>query len=457
VVKIYSVYNEYDYYRPWQMRGKYTKTGSGCIIEGKRILTNAHVVADQTFIQVKRAGQAVRYVATVEMVAHELDLAILRVEDESFFEGTNPLVIGKLPKIRDKVAAYGFPEGGTEIAITEGVVSRVEHITYSHSQAYLLCCQIDAPINNGSSGGPVISGGKVAGVAFQSLSGQSIGYMVPAPIIEYMLEDIEDGTYDGVPTLALSYQNLENPALRKKYKMSEEESGILVIDIFYNSPCRGVLQTGDILLSIDDMDIANDATVEFRRGERTFYEYAVQTKHIGDSASLTFLREGKQQTHRIPLTATTNAWYVVPRMRYDFQPSFYISGGMVFVPLSMNLLSTWGKRWIDSAPKRLTKYLYDEPRENRRELVTLIQVLSDEVNVGYEDMVYGVIDSVNGKHIAEMHDIVDAFESNTKPYHTIIDMDRNRMVLSTDAVEKHNEEILLRYKVDADRSKNLRN
>lgn len=59
--------------------------------------------------------------------------------------------------------------GGDTISITKGVVSRVELREYSHSGSELLAIQIDAAINSGNSGGPVIMGNKVAGVAFQSL------------------------------------------------------------------------------------------------------------------------------------------------------------------------------------------------------------------------------------------------------------------------------------------------
>jgi S1-C subfamily serine protease len=57
-VKVYSVYSEYDYAMPWQLSNQERGFGSGCIISGNRVLTNAHVVSNQTFVQVKRAGQA---------------------------------------------------------------------------------------------------------------------------------------------------------------------------------------------------------------------------------------------------------------------------------------------------------------------------------------------------------------------------------------------------------------
>jgi S1-C subfamily serine protease len=99
VVKIYTVYNTYDYDRPWQMKGQDSCSGSGTIIDGKRILTNAHVVADHTFIQVRKAGDAKRYTAEVEVVAHKSDLAILKVNDDSFYENADPIQIGDLPRV----------------------------------------------------------------------------------------------------------------------------------------------------------------------------------------------------------------------------------------------------------------------------------------------------------------------------------------------------------------------
>ena len=85
VVKIYTVYNRPDYHEPWQKSGQRMASGSGCVIAGKRILTNAHVVSDRTFLQVRKGGEARKYTAQVVNVAHECDLAILKVEDDSFF------------------------------------------------------------------------------------------------------------------------------------------------------------------------------------------------------------------------------------------------------------------------------------------------------------------------------------------------------------------------------------
>ena len=58
MVKIYAVENRPDYDNPWNMKGPEAASGSGCVIADNRILTNAHVVSDQTFIQVRLHGQS---------------------------------------------------------------------------------------------------------------------------------------------------------------------------------------------------------------------------------------------------------------------------------------------------------------------------------------------------------------------------------------------------------------
>ena len=52
IVKIYAVQSQSDYFRPWNKSGPVQGTGSGAIIKGRKILTNAHVVSDSTFIEV---------------------------------------------------------------------------------------------------------------------------------------------------------------------------------------------------------------------------------------------------------------------------------------------------------------------------------------------------------------------------------------------------------------------
>ena len=461
VVKIYTVYNTYDYDRPWQMKGQDSCSGSGTIIDGKRILTNAHVVADHTFIQVRKAGDAKRYTAEVEVLAHQCDLAILKVNDDSFFENVDPIQIGDLPKIRDRVAVYGFPEGGDELSITEGVVSRVEHNLYSHSFAHLLTCQIDAAINEGNSGGPVMKDDQLVGVAFQAMSREdveNIGYMVPSPVIKHFLTDIADGKYEGIPELGISSQNMENPDIRLRSGMSKTETGALVSHIDPDSPATGVLRPGDVLLSIEGVRVQNDKTVEFREGERTHFKYLIQKKQMNDSVRLKILRQKKVMSVVVKLSMPLHFSRLVPHEQYDVVPTYYILGGMLFEPVTLNYLKTWGKKWIFSAPDDLTHYyLYGKRTDDRKEVIVLVEVLADEINVGYHDLDNRVVSHVNGKKISTMEDLVAAFEKNEGKYHLILDERGHQIVLDRRKVDQNSQRILKRYRIASDRSEDLKN
>jgi len=460
VVKIYTVFNRYNYHEPWQMMGQSTFQGSGSIIEGKKILTNAPVVSDQTFIQVRRGGKAKKYTAEVEAIAHESDLAILRVKDDSFFSGVKPLKIGELPQVRDKVAVFGFPEGGDRLSITEGVVSRIEHTNYAHSGAYLLSCQIDASINSGSSGGPVIKDNQIVGVAFQGLVGglSSIGYMVPAPVIKHFLDDIKDGRHDGTPDLGISMQKMENPDLRSNFLMTEEQTGILVNKVYPDSPAKDILKSEDVILSIDSEGIENDGTVEFRKGERTFFAYLLQQKQVNDTVQLKILRNGGQKVVDIKLTKAMDFERLVPQRQYDIAPTYYVTGGLIFEPLTLNYLMEFGagNSWYYNAPTELLNYYVNgEPSDKQRDIVILVKVLADEINVGFHDSGNVVVAYVNGKKISTMKDLLSAFEEHKGEYYVVEDIRGYKIALKKENVKASHQRILDKYKIKSDISKDL--
>jgi len=458
VVKIYVVASSYNYDNPWQMGGQSNGTGSGSIIDGNRILTNAHVVSNTTFIQVKKAGQSTKYTAHVASISHESDLAILSVENPEFFRDSEPLKIGELPEVRDKVAVYGFPTGGDEMSITEGVVSRIEQRNYAHSNANLLTCQIDAAINPGNSGGPVIIRDKIVGVAFQSATrGENLGYMVPAPIINHFLKDIADGKYNGFPELGILYQKMENPDLREKYQMQKDQSGVLLIDILPDSPVRNILNIKDVIIAVENSNIGNDGSIEFREGERTTLNYIIQKKFLNDSITVRVLRNGEIKELKVSLTVPMNSVRLVPYEQYGIPPTYYIAGGLIFAPLTKNYLLEYGSQWFMTAPAKLLNLYQEGVRtKDRKQLIILTKVLADEINLGYHDIDNIIIEKINGKNISSMRDVVDSFDNNTGIYHVIEDDMGNQIILRKDKVDKFSTRILQTYHINSDRSDDLK-
>ena len=457
IVKIFCVSNSPDYDNPWNRRGPRRGYGSGCIISGQRILTNAHVVSNHTFLQVQLNGQAVKYNAHVAFISHEADLAILTVNDPNFFRGVKALDMGELPQVMDQVIVYGFPEGGNTLSTTTGVISRIEHRPYAHSFKNLLAVQIDAAINPGNSGGPAIVEDKIVGIVMQQHKNfENIGYIVPTTIVKHFLDDVEDGNYDGFPRIGIRTQKLSNKSLKSMYKLDGSHTGVLVTNVIPGMLSEGILDSGDILTSVDNHPIADDGTVEFRRNERTSFYHFIQSHQYGDILHFSVIRGGRKVPVKMKLKRRLKEHYYISTCEYDTKPKYYIYGGLVFSPLTLNYLKTW-KDWETNSPSNLLNYLVNEsPTVDREEVVVMIKVLESDINVGYNEYSNQRIVKVNGQKVINLEQMISKIEEqNEKPF-VILETERgDQLVLNNKRAIAEHEAILRLYGVVQDRSEDL--
>ena len=82
--------------------------------------------------------------------------------------------------------------------------------------------------------------------------------------------------------------------------------------------------------------------------------------------------------------------------------------------------------------------------------------MADEINLGYHDMENLVISRINGKNIAEMKDVVKAFDSVKGDYHIIIDDMNRKIIIKKENLNKYSSKILKRYRIRSDRSPDLK-
>lgn len=415
IIKIYTTQAAPDYFTPWRLLTPSQSSGSGSVISGNRILTNAHVVADASYVQVQKHNDPNRYTARVVFVSHSSDLAIVTVDAPGFFEDLEPLSIGELPRAQEEVYVFGYPMGGRTLSITKGILSRVEQQVYAHSGDFLLAGQIDAAINPGNSGGPVIVDQKIVGVVMQANSGgraENLGYFVPPAIIEHVLTDAEDGVYDGFPDLGFRTQDLESPAAKSAYGLRSEQSGVLVIKVFEDSPAAGVLQENDIVTKIDGFAVAGDSTITVNPELQTNFKYAIDLRQIGESIEIEFSRNGQLQTRELIAQKRQQSYSLVKQEAFDEVPEYYIYGGVLFVPLNMNLIMRWGPDWNRAAPVSLLQARSQWSSPERRELVVALQVLASDVNLGYHDLRNWIVDTVNGEAIRDFAHFVQVLGRN---------------------------------------------
>lgn len=442
IVKIFTVSKTPNYSTPWNS-GTRRSHASGAVIDGNRILTNAHVVANETFIEVKRYDKTKRYEAKVEFVSHQADLALLRVDDDSFFDGVKSLKFDGLPDIQQKVTVYGFPTGGTSLSVSSGVVSRVEHTRYVHSKEIFMAIQVDAAINPGSSGGPAISDGKIVGVVMQQIpKAQSIGYLVPVEVVKHFLDDVKDGRYDGFPHLGITTEMMQSSALRSVHKMDDETSGVLVIDMSERSPAFGRLKKGDVLLNIDGNKIENDGTVEYRHHQFTSYKYYIDQKQVGDNITLGFLRDGKKSEVRVALNHVADDHLLVNTVAYDVEPKYFIYGGYVFSPLTRNRLM----RSNASLPE-LRELAGEWATDEREEVVILLKVLPAEINRGDHTFSLWTVDKINSRKYKNFTDFLQIINDFKGEYLVLEDKEGVMIAIDRREAEAIEETILKRYSI----------
>jgi len=405
VVKIFSTSRYPDPYKPWTKQGPRESTGTGIIIEGKRILTNAHVVlyASQVQVQANQSGDKIS--ATVESIAQGIDLAVLKLDDESFFDGRPPLARATtLPAVKDSVLVYGFPAGGTNLSITKGIVSRIDFTLYNFPTSGLRI-QIDAAINPGNSGGPAVADDKMIGLAFSRLGGgDNIGYIIPCEEIELFLKDVGDGRYDGKPAMFDSLQTFENPALRPFLKVGRGVDGMIVTQTDPEDPSYP-LKPWDIITRIGDTKIDNEGMVKV--GDiRVRFQYLIQKYAREGSVPLTVVRASEETKIELPVSPLRPM--LIPDLDGSY-PSYFVYGPLVFSTATQHFLAGLNNAAVGLAAGRspLSVRRAERPAFPGEALVVVSSpFFPHKLSKGYSQAQSSVVDKVNGIAIKNLEHLV---------------------------------------------------
>ncbi len=422
VVKVFSTMRYPDPYKPWTKQSPQESTGSGVVIEGKRILTNAHVVlyATQVQVQANQAGDKIS--ATVAAVAPGIDLALLKLDDDSFFDTHPPLQRARtLPEVKDAVMAYGFPTGGSGLSITKGIVSRIEFTAYNFPVSGLRI-QIDAAINPGNSGGPAVVGDKMIGLAFSHLGGaQNIGYIIPCEEIDLFLADVARGKSDAKPALFDELQTLENPALRAFLKLDKAVEGI-VVHRPYRVDRAYPLKEWDVITRIGDARVDDQGMVKLDAGLRVRFQYLIQRIAKNGTVPLTVVRAGKTLQVQLPVSPTRPM--LIPDLGGAY-PSYFVYGPLVFSNATAEFvggLSSSNKNvlgFFTFTGSPLATRRGDEPAWPGEELVVVSSpFFPHKLSAGYSNPIAEVVRAVNGVPVKNLRHLVEVLRDSRDEFVT---------------------------------------
>lgn len=250
---------------PEEQRGQ----GSGVVIdEAGIILTNNHVVAGSTEVNVVFNDDHGTLEGTVIGTAPEKDLAVIQVEADDL----DAIDIGRSSSLRlgDEVVAIGFPLG-LGVNVTKGIISaidrnvRVSGLIEQEQLEGLL--QTDAAINPGNSGGALVDlAGNLVGIntaAASAGSAENIGFAIAMDGALPIVEEILSEPADERAWLGVQIASVSNEGEASQLGLDPGVRGALITGIYPDSPAEdGGLQQGDVITAIDDAEIdsAEDLT-----------------------------------------------------------------------------------------------------------------------------------------------------------------------------------------------------
>ena len=469
VLKLFVVRAEPNYAQPWQVRPQRSSTGSGFVIRDLNnelsVITNAHVVNHATTVHVRRPGNPKKFPGVVRCIGHQVDLALLSVDDADFWEGLEPLEFSEIPQLQDTVVACGYPRGGDSISVTKGVVSRIDMRRYCSGGNRLLCVQIDAAINPGNSGGPAFGRDlSVVGVAFCKLQeSDNIGYIIPFDIVRNFLREFkEHGVFRGVSAVGFMCQEMENEALRAYHGMTKGQSGTLIYRVDPISPAAEVLREEDVMLECEGVPVADDGTITFRNEERVDFAHLFRSRFIGDDITLKVLRNKQIMTlsYKLqrfnPLVPAVHSTEVEQGGSF---PSYFVVGGLVFVPLSVPFLEqAYGNSWKRNSPVAVQALLPEYKEYAEQQPVVLFQILSAQINYGYRFQTVRLtkFNDVEIKNLQHLAELVDTCETEWLEFRLDGLAGGRQIVLEKEKARREGAEILKRYAIAKDRSDDIK-
>jgi S1-C subfamily serine protease len=454
VVALGVTYQEFQEDQPWAKERPAERAGSAVVVAGRRLLTEAAMIRDATLIQVAKRGDAARFPARVVHADHEIDLALLAVDEPGFFDGLEPA------RIAESVPTEGFVSSvrwrNRQLEVSNSRVARIEvkkspYGTLEH--AFLLAT---TDLSGGGWSEPVFLGDRLIGItASQSDKAASV---IPAELLARYLAEAARPDYAGFASLGFSWQENQDRALARYLGLRGEPRGVVVTDVPWGASGCGVLAARDVLLALGGREI--DAIGNYRHpryGRIGLEHLAVDGHRPGDVLRAQVLRGGELHELALPLRRYPASAPLVPWRRDEQPPPYRVAGGLVFRELDGRYLLSFSSDWREKAPFRLV-HLHDAQDQaqtpERRRIVILSRVLPAPLNLGYHDLEDLAVREVNGRPIDSLADLEQGFASPRGGFHQVLlepNEVRAEIVLDAQGFEAESAAILEEYGVPADR------
>lgn len=450
LVSVEVTRKQYDYLQPWSRRVDQTQK-IGTIIEGNEVLTTAESLGDHTLIRLQK-GRGRWHRAELAWIDYHANLAAIRCADPEFWKDTVPVELAETAPRRGTAQVLRWRNGILESRNVEinRLVLRKGRLTFMDQ----LHIEFDSEMSGLGWGEAIAVDGKVIAIAV-SKDDHTITAL-PCSFIRACLADRADGAYQGLGYFSFLWQTSENPDTLAYLGLVGEPRGVIVIDVQKREKAHvGQLRARDLILEVDGypIDLQGDY-VDPDYGNLLLENLASRTKRAGDTVKLKIMRDAEEITIDYVLPKVDYRLEIVPLATFDQEPEYFIMGGLVFQPLTVPFLQSWGADWTRKAPFRLAYAAKDNPTPDNPSYIVLTMVLPDPVNLGYQDARFLIVDKLNGQRVRTLQQLVAAKEQPRDGFHVLEFRDGDtlqRLVLDAGETDASTRRVLQRYSIQKDR------
>ena len=451
VVTIRVVGQAFDHDKPWQKKQVDKTVLSGCVIENERILTKAYPMANHVMVEVSKHGENRRYPATVLLKDYHSGLAILRVTNKDFYEDLHPIQLAESGKINEDATIARWDASGI-FKKYKAEAFKVALESYETKGVVLIHYMLTG-MSKGGGGEPVFVDGKLVGITQWLNEREKTVKVMGVDSIKNAIIDLEDGNYDGQPFfwIGSDVELRQDENLRNYLGVQKEDTGVLVITVPPKSSGNDVLKEGDVILSVDGVNIDDNGYYESKAYGKLKYRGNVCLEHaVGDTVKMTIIRDKQRMNVSFKLLPFTEDTFLSPPFSFDQPPQYLVWGGLIFQELSGSYLRTWGGKWKEKADKRLV-YIYNNfklwPTNERRRVVVLNRVLPAAINAGYYEKSDLILNRVNGIPVKDLQHLKELIDKKESPFVQFEFLGGESIVLNRAKTEDVNHLILKRYNV----------
>ena len=444
VVRLDINRHNYNYFQPWSRRVSANQK-FGLVVGKREIVTTANLLYNHTLLRLQKGGRGQWYTGRVTWIDYHANIALVTVDEDLFWEGLKPAKLAT--EVPDSGAAELVRWNSGRFEVRKLDINRLQIRKGQLTFIDMLHLELDSEINGVGWSEAITIGDKVIGLTISQARNKCIA--IPSSFIQSVLTAQSEGNYRGMGFFNFFWQQSENPTTLDYLKLNGEKRGVIVTQVPNLPGDNNTLKPKDILLEIDGNTI--DTLGDYNDpvyGPMMLENLATRNHWAGDEIPMKIWRDGKEQeiTYKLPKADYDNE--LIPTALYDVPPEYVMAGGLVFQPMTVPYLMSWGNDWQRRAPVRLIHYKGQPPTEDRPRLVVLSTVLPDPYNLGYQSYRFLVVDKINGKRISRIDQLTSAFENSDGDYH-IVEFEQGepveRIILDAKRLDAATQRVMLRY------------